>query len=161
MSIHWVIPYDFHIWKLCFDTCINFFFKGAYEVILDDRLTHRKLFEHGQVTDLNIFNGQRICSETVEDIGWRQKTELFVRSKDNEVIGQLIQAQNIESVFEYSVGIVKCDRSVFLDEYTIVAFCSRDKLPIIAYVDTRKLGEIYAEVRTIFRSGLLNDDFLF
>jgi hypothetical protein len=114
---------------------------GISEVIIGERMTSRKLFEEGSVLDMNVFNGIRVCEEDTLASPfystWVQATsqhvKLFVRSKDNEMIGQLLQMGNMETT----------SSAAFLDEFTIVYGCRNKFLQKIAFGDTRKLGAYF------------------
>jgi hypothetical protein len=115
-------------------------------------LTYKRVFDvNGSVLDLNIFNGQRVCAEEVPstiDAWSSERTKLFVRYKNNEMIGQVINMENVTMKRDFADFALAEKKAAFLDEFTIVTLCRTSnpgKLGI-GYVDTRKLGEIYDEV---------------
>jgi hypothetical protein len=127
-------------------------FIRSYEIILDERLTYKRVFDvNGSVLDLNIFNGQRVCAEEVPstiDAWSSERTKLFVRYKNNEMIGQVINMENVTMKRDFADFALAEKKAAFLDEFTIVTLCRTSnpgKLGI-GYVDTRKLGEIYDEM---------------
>jgi hypothetical protein len=74
-----------------------------------------------------------------------QHVKLFIRSKDNEMIGQLLQMGNMETT----------SSAAFLDEFTIVYGCRNKFLQKIAFGDTRKLDRYFDAVCSKFCCNLV------
>ena len=130
----------------------RYIFLGIFEIIIGERMTRRKLF--GRIClRREYFQRLTVC---VEDTlaspfysTWVQATsqhvKLFIRSKDNEMIGQLLQMGNMETT----------SSAAFLDEFTIVYGCRNKFLQKIAFGDTRKLGRYFDAVCSKFCCNLV------